>query len=385
MSPQSPLASFRPNILVVDDNPTNLQLLVRMLKDQGYKARPALNGKLALRAAAREVPDLILLDVNMPEMNGYEVCERLKKDERLAGVPVIFVSALNETVDKVKAFAAGGVDYVTKPFQFREIEARVAVHIELCRRKRELEESYERLRKLEELRDALVHMVVHDMRTPLTAILGYMQLLEIKESENLSENGRNRIRQVMELVDNLMEMMNSLLDVSRMESGNMRLNLSGCELVGTVRTVLQGLESLAREHQVEVNAPDDPVTVVADQELIERVIGNLLANALKYTPVCGSVKVTVRSDPDSAFVSVTDDGCGIPEEYHERIFEKFGQVEANRDRRKHSTGLGLTFCKLVVEAHGGKIGVHSKAERGSTFWFELPRRPQCVHDASVIR
>ena len=152
-----------PSIMVVDDTPANLRLLTGMLKERGYKVRPVSSGKFALQTAKHDPPDLILLDIIMPEMNGYEVCECLKADEQLSGIPVIFISALNETMDKVKAFKVGGVDYVTKPFQFEEVQARVATHLELRRQKRLVQESNEQLRKLEELRDNLVHMVVHDM------------------------------------------------------------------------------------------------------------------------------------------------------------------------------------------------------------------------------
>ena len=165
-----------PNVIVVDDTPANLQLLTGMLKERGYKVRPVPSGKLALQAAKNDPPDLILLDIMMPEMDGYEVCERLKADEKLREIPVIFISALNETMDKVRAFGVGGVDYVTKPFQFEEVDARVRTHLELQRQRRKLKENYEQLRRLEELRDNLVHMIVHDLRNPLTGISGFLDL-----------------------------------------------------------------------------------------------------------------------------------------------------------------------------------------------------------------
>src|ERR1035437_6404886 len=158
-----------PNILMVDDTPANLLLLEKMLMERGYKARPVLSGKLALLAARTEPPDLILLDIAMPEMNGYEVCEQLKADAALKDIPVIFISALNETIDKVKAFGVGGVDYVTKPFQFEEVYARVQTHLQL--------------RRLEKLRDDLTHMVVHDLRNSLKVICGFLEMLEFDKEQ----------------------------------------------------------------------------------------------------------------------------------------------------------------------------------------------------------
>ncbi|MEI9893792.1 MAG: response regulator [Chthoniobacter sp.] len=168
-----PPAPPAPDILVVDDTEANLQLLSGMLRERGYKVRPVPNGRLALQAAKSAPPDLILLDINMPDLDGYEVCAQLKRDERTASVPVLFISALNETMDKVLAFGVGGLDYITKPFQFEEVDARVAAHLKLRRlqvdleeRNSELRRTNAELRRLQELRDNLTHMIVHDLRLP---------------------------------------------------------------------------------------------------------------------------------------------------------------------------------------------------------------------------
>jgi signal transduction histidine kinase len=344
-----------------------------MLKARGYKVRPVASGKFALQSARHDPPDLILLDILMPEMNGYEVCERLKADEQLAEIPVIFISALDETLDKVKAFQVGGVDYVTKPFQFEEVEARVATHLELRRQKHLIEESYERLRELETLRDGLVHMIVHDMRTPLTAIYGFIETLGRLEGENLSEQGREFVQTALASTQVLVEMVSSLLDVSKMEAGEMKLNRTEWELTKTAKEALAKVDPLKGGRQLALTGADEPVTVLADAELIARVFQNLLGNALKFTPEDG--RVTVSIEPGNTVrVLVQDTGPGIPPQYRERIFEKFFQVEHPTNRQKYSTGLGLAFCKLAVEAHGGQIGVDSSEGKGSTFWFTLPRQ-----------
>ena len=367
-----------PNVIVVDDTPANLQLLTGMLKERGYKVRPVPSGKLALQAAKNDPPDLILLDIMMPEMDGYEVCERLKADEKLREIPVIFISALNETMDKVRAFGVGGVDYVTKPFQFEEVNARVSTHLELQRQRCELKENYEQLRRLEELRDNLVHMIVHDLRSPLTGISGFLDLALALEKETLTEDGLEYLQTAKRSTKAVIDMVSAVLDVSKIEAGEMKLHLAECDLVRMAADLMSGMQSLKEEREMILDAPPAPVTVVADGDLLLRVIQNLLGNALKFTPSDGWIRLGIEPDENRVCVRVRDNGPGIPAEYRERIFEKFGQVEARANGQKHSTGLGLTFCKLAVEAHGGSIGVESEIGKGSTFWFMLPKDgPAC--------
>ena len=203
-------------ILIVDDAPANVELLMGILKEKGYKPRAAISGKLAIQAAQKNPPSLILLDINMPEMNGYQVCEQIKADPSLTDIPVIFISALNETMDKVKAFGVGAVDYITKPFQFEEVAARVHTHLELCRQKRQLQENYQRLMELEHLRDNLTHMIIHDMRSPLCAITLGLEL--VTHDHNRSDSSlKNILHSASESAKYITHMVNQLLDISRLD------------------------------------------------------------------------------------------------------------------------------------------------------------------------
>ncbi|OHE82505.1 MAG: hypothetical protein A2107_06780 [Verrucomicrobia bacterium GWF2_62_7] len=375
----SPSPVTAPSILIVDDTPENLQLLNGMLKGRGYKARPVPSGEMALRAAKSDPPDLILLDINMPEMNGYEVCRRLKGDPALAAIPVIFISALNETMDKVKAFGLGGVDYITKPFQFEGVHARVETHLKLRQLQKELEhqnqqlkESYDRLRELETLRDNLVHLVVHDLRSPLAMMAGYVDLIKVKIAAKLNASEVGYIDVVGKHTAKLLDMVTTLLDVSRMEAGQMPLNRQACDLAGVAKEVTDSFSVLAGRRQLSIESLSGPLSVHADKDVLQRVIANLVGNAIKFTPDGGQIRVTIGRKDSMARVAVTDSGPGIPAEYHAKVFEKFGQVD--KQARRHSTGLGLTFCKLAVQAHGGEIGVESEVGKGSTFWFALPLR-----------
>lgn len=347
-----------PNILIVDDTPANVLLLVRMLTERGYKPRSVLSGKLALQAARAEPPDLILLDINMPDMNGYEVCEQLKADAALKEIPVIFISALSETIDKVRAFRAGGVDYVTKPFQFEEVYARVQTHLQLHR--------------LEKLRDDLTHMVVHDLRNPLSVIFGFLDIMD-HESSKLSARARAFLPLARFCAADLLNMISTILDVSKIGAGEMNLQRETCDLNALLRAVLATTQPLGNR-TVTLCVQEPAQTVTVDVGLIRRVIQNLLSNALRYTPAEGNVRVAVSASAREVRIAVTDAGPGIAAEDHQRIFEKFGQVGGHSNRV--GTGLGLTFCKLAVEAHGGRIGVESEEGKGSTFWLVLPRGRQ---------
>jgi two-component system sensor histidine kinase/response regulator len=359
-----------PNVLIVDDTAENLRLLVSILGAQGYEARPVTSGRQALQAAERDPPDLILLDINMPQMNGYEVCLELKARERCRDVPVIFLTALGDVSDKVRAFEVGGVDYITKPFQVEEVLARVRTHIALRHVSRDLEQSYRRLSELEKLRDDLVRMVVHDMRSPLMVISGHLQLLRTNAGDLLGEHAID-LESALQGTRTLTAMTEDLLDVSRLENGKLVLDRRVHDLGAMASEVCRSLAVLDRERVIEVEVRD-ATTIACDGALVRRVIENLLGNALKHTPDGGRVRIVLSATGSGLRVAVLDEGRGVPVEARTRIFEKFETLAARRDQRYHSVGLGLAFCKLAVEAHGGSIGVDAAEPRGSVFWFELP-------------
>jgi signal transduction histidine kinase len=246
---------------------------------------------------------------------------------------------------------------VTKPFQFEEVYARVQTHLQL--------------RRLEKLRDDLTHMVVHDLRHPLTVICGFLDILEFHEAQKLSPSTRELVTVARRSAEDLLNMIGSILDVSKIGAGEMKLQREPCDLDALIRAVLAATQPLPDNRTVTFDATESSLTITADVGLIRRVLQNLLSNALKYTPAGGDVRIVVTPSHGEVRVAVTDTGPGIAPEYHQRIFEKFGQVEDRKNRL--GTGLGLTFCKLAVEAHGGRIGVESEVGKGSTFWLTLPR------------
>jgi two-component system, sensor histidine kinase and response regulator len=363
-------------ILVVDDTPENLRLLVGFLKHQGYQVRPAPSGALALRAIEVEQPDLILLDINMPDMNGFEVGRRLKAQEATRDIPIIFISAMADTLDKVTAFSSGGVDYITKPFQLEEVQARVETHLRLRRLQRELGESYHQLQRLEDLRDNLVHMLVHDMKSPLATLGITLDLLkqDLGQRDILAQSLED-IQTAGACCARLLGMANELLEVSRLEAGELPINRQECDLGELARSVVASLQVGMPDRQAMVEAPA-VVRCSCDVSLIRRVIENLVSNGLRHTSAGQVVHVEVSTTDHATRVMVHHEGPGIPVELQRRLFDKFGALEARRAQAYHSTGLGLAFSRLAVEAHGGQIGLESEPGKGNTFWFTLPPGPR---------
>jgi two-component system sensor histidine kinase/response regulator len=360
------------NILIIDDTAENLRLLTNILGNKGYEVRPVTSGEYGLQAAERSSPDLILLDINMPDMDGYEVCRRLKEHKSLREIPIIFITALTDTADKLKAFSTGCVDYVSKPFQTDEVLARVQVHVRLRRTQKELADNYEKLRESEKMRENLFNMIVHDMRSPLSVIMSSLELVRMYQGDNILPKASDRLDSASFGVRNLTGMTNDLLDISKMEEGKMMLKLAPCDLLALAAEIASGVSMLDRTRSITVDQ-STPVKVSCDAAIMRRIFQNLLSNAIKHTPRGSAVQVTAVETENVVRVSVIDNGDGIPPEAREKIFEKFGAAAARDDGTYHSVGLGLAFCKLAVQTHGGKIGVDQRPEGGSIFWFELTR------------
>ncbi|MGE3855002.1 MAG: ATP-binding protein [Planctomycetota bacterium] len=354
-------------MLVVDDAPANIDVLHQILGND-YRMRAATDGERALKIVQSDnPPDLVLLDVMMPGMNGYEVCQAMQADPRTRAIPVLFVTAADDSREEERGFAAGGVDYITKPVVPSLVRARVALQFQLLDARRSLETRYNELKSLEAMRDSLIHMIVHDLRSPLGS--AYSLLDAALEAGGLPADAQKHVSGARATIAEVAERAKAILDVARLESGQMELQLAESNLRTVAQAAVTAVEGLARRHTIALAVDDNLQPVVVDPIAIERVLVNLLSNALKYAPRGSTVDVTVRQAGGRTRLTVADKGSGVPEAYRERIFEKFGQVS---HESRHSTGLGLTFCKLAVEAHGGRIGVDCPPGGGSVFWIELP-------------
>jgi signal transduction histidine kinase len=326
-------------------------------------------------------------------MDGFEVLERLKANDGLQHVPVIMISALSETESVARCVEMGAEDYLTKPFNVILLRARLHACLEKKRGHdrevrlfEQLQQNYDRLQELETLRDDLTHMIVHDLRTPLTSVIAAMQTLEVLGEVNAGQ------REIVDIAVTesgvLLNMINSLLDVEKLESGTMALECSLFAPRELIASALAQVTPLAQEKAIALvqDLSAELPLIEGDEIKLQRVLVNLLGNALKFTPAGGTVSLRARQSDDKSAIEffVKDTGEGIPLESFDRIFQKFGQVESRKAGRSMSTGLGLTFCKLAVEAHGGEIGVESMLGQGSTFWFTVPWASFRPEDSSIL-
>jgi len=376
-----------PKILIVDDEEKNIRLLKAMLMSEKYQIFEAISGEQALTSAPAVNPDLILLDVMMPGINGFDVCRNLKRADETKIIPIVMVTALSEKEHRVKALEAGADDFLSKPVDRSELVVRVKsllriknYHDELWASNREISAQNEKLRELEKIKEGLTHMIVHDLNNPLSSIMASLDLILLKEPA-LSQNHLGHMTACLDYCRDLKDMILSLLEIHKMEEGKLELDTELSDITELIAEVMQQAEFKAREYQVTLsaNGSEAPYTVVVDRVLMRRVIANLLSNAIRHTPAGGSVEVKTDwlSANESIRLQVIDTGNGLAPEYHQKVFDKFEQVRLKREGVPvGSSGLGLAFCKMAVEAHGGKIWVESGGEgKGATFQFTLPVKP----------
>jgi signal transduction histidine kinase len=403
-----PTTTLPSSILVVDDNRENLRLLTSVLTKQGYVVRAAPDGRLALASAQAKLPDLILLDVMMPEMDGYQICAQLKADERTRNIPVIFVSAADQVLDKVKAFSVGGVDYITKPFQMAEMLARVQTHLALRAMQKQIEESNIQLARIndeltheiiertrvekellrhtvelearnEEL-DAFAHTVAHDLKTPLTWVIGYADLLK-KEHAKLSDEEMydwlDEIAKSGRRMNSIIEELLLLSSVRKVEE----IEIQSLDMLSIVDQVLDRLAPMIEEYQAEIVLPKTWPGALGYTLWIEEVWTNYLSNALKYGGRPPQVELGATVQPSTASLAngeqerdqyvrfwIRDNGLGISPKDQARLFTLFTRLDQVRAK---GYGLGLSIVRRIVEKLNGKVGVESEMGQGSTFWFTL--------------
>ncbi|HBL62419.1 MAG TPA: hybrid sensor histidine kinase/response regulator [Cyanobacteria bacterium UBA8803] len=412
------------DILVVDDQPNNLRLLSNLLTEHGYQVRKVLSGHLALKAIQVNPPDLILLDILMPEIDGYEVCSLLKASEQTRDIPVIFLSALNETIDKVKAFQLGGVDYISKPFQLEEVVARVENQLTIrqlslqlkdqnaqlqqeirnrittelalldlnqelenrvATRTEELRLANEKLQQLEvQLRQALTQekelnqfynrilaTIAHEYRTPLTALSSSAQILDLYRDKLTPEKQHKHLQRMQSAVKHLTRLVNDVLFLSKTELDKVDLTPVPLKLAEFCREIVEELQLTAtNRHTLQFNYQENCPEREWDERVLRQILTNLLSNAIKYSPNGGVIDFQLYYEQDEIILQIKDQGIGIPPENQARLFESFHR--ASNVGMIQGTGLGLSIVKKCVDLYKGKIYCQSEVGAGTTFTVKLP-------------
>ena len=355
-----------PNILIVDDVPANLKILGEILKREGYKIRPVTNGILALQVAEKEKPDLILLDIMMPDMDGYEVCRQLKENPSLSDIPVIFISALNDTKDIVKALKSGGVDYITKPFHSEEVTARVNMHIKLYQQSKELEE-------LNATKDKFFSIIAHDLRGPLGAFMGITEMMADETQQFSIDQNKFMTLNLSRSARNIFNLLENLLEWSQMERGNTAFKPQMLNIKEVVSGCVKLLAEVAKKKTIEITVDiSNEMQVFADINMLQTIIRNLVSNAIKFTKQGGKVYISVGlGENNTVVISVKDTGIGMNPKMSDDLF----RIDINCNRPgtegEASSGLGLLLCQEFIEKHSGSIWVESEEGVGSTFYFSL--------------
>lgn len=357
---------YIPNILIVDDVPANLKVLGGILKSEGYKIRPVLNGELALQVAQKEKPDLILLDIMMPGMDGYEVCRQLNANPQLKNIPVIFISALSDTKDMVKAFSLGGVDYVTKPFQAEEVSARIAIHLKICRQSKELKE-------LNATKDKFFSIIAHDLRGPIGNMMQISEFIAGKGNVD-DDTLYSFLESQKELSKNTFQLLENLLNWARSNTNQIEFRPEILDVNSLIEACIEDIKIQATGKNITISVNYfAQCQVIADENMVRLIIRNLLSNAIKFTPKGGMISILTNSgENNTVVIAVKDTGIGMTPKIHDNLF----RIDVNSSRYgtdgESSSGLGLLLCKEFVKKHGGEIWVESEEGKGSTFSFTIP-------------
>jgi two-component system sensor histidine kinase/response regulator len=365
----------KPTILVVDDSPDTRAIIRATLNAGGFEAMVAIDGEDALRLIESFLPDVILLDIVMAGLDGLETCRRLRATPRTHALPVILMSSLADRDVVAKSFAAGAVDFLAKPFRGEELCARVAVHAELNRARRELEESHARLAELNAEKDQMFGVAAHDLRGPLTAILGFADHALKAPDHPEAALERHALEVVRREARQMNHYLEQLLDLNALERGGVSMRPRVLDLREMVRAAVERHFPRAVQKDITLRkeaAGELRMHVRADPIFLRQVLDNYLSNALKFTPPGGLVRLRVASRDGEAHVTVNDSGPGLSGEDMASAFKRFARLSARPTSGEKSTGLGLAICRALTQRMGGRVWCGNDPDGGACFGLALP-------------
>lgn len=363
-------------VLIVDDTEENIDILVEALADE-YGVSVVMDGETALESLKAENPDIILLDIMMPGINGYEVCKRIKADKNTEDIPIIFLTAVTDIESKEKGFELGAVDYITKPFEILEVKARVRTHLslrlannELSEKNQKLEEKTKELRAVVNELEAFSYTVSHDLKSPLRAIEAYSKII-LEEQAAMPGNGQNEmIQNIKSICGNMLVMIEKLLEYSKMTS--LDICKEPVNISKMFNRAFAQFKSIYSERIIEFEFETGIPVVLADATLIEQVICNIISNSVKFTKnkEKASIVVGCKRGTREYIFYVRDNGVGFDMEFSEKLFGIFQRMHSPDDFE--GTGIGLATVRKIIQRHGGKTWIDGKVNEGATIYFTLP-------------
>ena len=364
----------RQKILVVDDDRANARIVARILQQAGYGVIEASSGEEAVALYDHARPDLVLLDVVMPGMSGFDTCRTLRAKHGHTLAPVIFVTATSETDGVVEGLAAGGVDYFTKPVHPREALARIRTHLQNRLLQEQQRRLVDQLMTANKAKNRLLGMVAHDLRNPIASITGLTEfLIEDAAAGRIQPEQLDLINCIHDASQTMLQLVNELLDISVIESGELRIKPAAVNLRGLIEdsVTLNRINAAKKGTQIELQFESLPPAIEVDGPKIRQVIDNLISNAIKFSPPGSLVRVEAAAGSGRCTVAVIDNGPGIPQSEQHKLFKEFGRTSVSPTAGEKSTGMGLAICRRIIEAHGGEISAENRPAGGSIFKFHL--------------
>lgn len=361
-------------ILIVDDVVSNVLLLKVLLKNEKFKTVTASDGLEAIQQAEKELPDLILLDVMMPQMDGFETAMHLKNNPTTAGIPIIFLTALNSTQDIVKGFQAGANDFITKPFNKEELLVRVNHQISLVAAKKLILERTEELRKTIVGRDKLYSVIAHDLRSPLASIKMVLNMMVLGLSEDvIGKEMYQMLQMVNHSTEDVFSLLDNLLKWTKSQIGKLNVVYQDFRIDEVVEGVLDIFSLVSKSKNIQlVNDSIDTVTVHADVDMVKTILRNLLSNALKFSYEGSQIIIGSQVETDKVIISVKDSGKGMSAEDKEKLLKTETHFSRYGTNNEEGSGLGLLLCQDFAIKNGGDLWFESEEGKGSTFFFSIP-------------
>lgn len=361
-------------ILIVDDVMSNVLLLKVLLTNEKFAIATANNGQQALEQVDKEHPDLVLLDVMMPDLSGFEVAQRLKSNPDTADIPIIFLTALNSTTDIVKGFQVGANDFISKPFNKEELIIRVTHQISLVAAKRIILNKTEELQRTIAGRDKLYSVIAHDLRSPMGSIKMVLNMMILNlPVEKIGSEMYELLTMTNQTTEDVFSLLDNLLKWTKSQIGNLNVVYQDIDVVEVVDSVIDVFNIVAGLKKITIREEKtEKLPVSADIDMLKTVIRNLLSNAIKFSNENSEVVVKMEEQGDMAVISVKDNGCGIDEEGQKKLLHTDTHFSTFGTNNEEGSGLGLLLCQDFVVKNGGKLWFTSKKGEGSTFYFSVP-------------